>query len=333
MSGYIGNTPVPQATQTRQTFTATSGQTSFATIGYVAGGQFTQVFLNGSLLKLTSDYTASNGSDIVLTTAASAGDIIEFITFAEFSVGNQNFSGGITVSNNGQDVLTLDRSTSDGTIINVKKSGISVGSIGTHSSELSVGTGDTGIKFSAANNAVYPFDPSSSDIRGDSISLGKSTSRFSDLYLSGGIYLGGTGSANKLDDVETGNWTPGIAGAGSGVRTMGSSNAGFYEKVGSIVHVWATVHVNGTETLTGMIKLTNLPYASLGTSNYRANATNAGNTLINTPTGYEVRIGIDAGVNYAWITQASDDLATYSHNPTISNSGFLYGFTMTYRTT
>ena len=43
MSGYIGNAPVPQATQTRQTFTATSGQTSFATAGYVAGGQFIQV--------------------------------------------------------------------------------------------------------------------------------------------------------------------------------------------------------------------------------------------------------------------------------------------------
>ena len=97
MSGYIGNAPVPQATQTRQTFTATSGQTSFATVGYVAGGQFIQVYLNGVLLKLTDDYTAANGSDIVLTSGAATGDVLEFITFADFTVNNQNFTGGLTV--------------------------------------------------------------------------------------------------------------------------------------------------------------------------------------------------------------------------------------------
>ena len=34
------------------------------------------------------------------------------------------------------------------------------------------------------------------------------TFRFKDLYLSGGVYLGGTGSANQLDDYEEGTWTP-----------------------------------------------------------------------------------------------------------------------------
>jgi hypothetical protein len=34
MAGYIGTTPVPQATQHRESFTATGGQTSFATAGY-----------------------------------------------------------------------------------------------------------------------------------------------------------------------------------------------------------------------------------------------------------------------------------------------------------
>jgi hypothetical protein len=29
-----------------------------------------------------------------------------------------------------------------------------------------------------------------------------------DLTLSGGVYLGGTGSANYLDDYEEGTWTP-----------------------------------------------------------------------------------------------------------------------------
>jgi len=45
MSGYIGPAPVPQSTQTREAFTATSGQTTYNTGGYTAG--FIDVFMNG----------------------------------------------------------------------------------------------------------------------------------------------------------------------------------------------------------------------------------------------------------------------------------------------
>jgi hypothetical protein len=71
----------------------------------VAGGQFIQVYLNGVLLKLTDDYTAANGSDIVLTSGAATGDILEFITFADFTVNNQNFTGNLTVDT---DTLYVD---------------------------------------------------------------------------------------------------------------------------------------------------------------------------------------------------------------------------------
>ena len=64
MAGYVGNIPVPQGTQTRQTFTATASQTSFPTLGYTAG--FIDVYLNGVKLLDTVDYAATNGSDVVL---------------------------------------------------------------------------------------------------------------------------------------------------------------------------------------------------------------------------------------------------------------------------
>lgn len=80
MAGYIGNIPVPQATQTRDVFTATSGQTSFATSGYTPG--FLDVFLNGVLLINGTDYTASNGSDVVLSSGATTGDNVVVITMA-----------------------------------------------------------------------------------------------------------------------------------------------------------------------------------------------------------------------------------------------------------
>ena len=79
MSGYIGNAPVPQSTQTRQTFVATSGQTSFATAGFTAG--FVCVYMNGVRLVDGTDFTATNGSDVVLTTGAATGDIIDVLMF------------------------------------------------------------------------------------------------------------------------------------------------------------------------------------------------------------------------------------------------------------
>ena len=255
MSGYIGSQPVPQATQTRQTFTATSGQTSFATIGYVAGGQFIQVYLNGVLLKLTDDYTAANGSDIVLTSGAATGDILEFITFADFTVNNQNFTGGLTVDNDGSTVLTVDRATSDGTIIDVQKSGSSVGSIGTQAGTLQIdGTsGSTGLLFGASN--IYPRDNGANSDGG--VDIGGSSIRFKDLYLSGGVYLGGVGSANKISDYETGTWTP-----TSSLGTITVQETATYTKIGNLVTVYADLRNFSEQSNTSAIRINGLPFTS-----------------------------------------------------------------------
>ena len=95
MSGYIGASPVPQATQHRQAFTATAGQTSFATAGFTP--QFVDVYLNG--IKLAAeDYVAENGSDIVLTTGAALDDILEYVAYTPFEVASQTFTGTTTVA-------------------------------------------------------------------------------------------------------------------------------------------------------------------------------------------------------------------------------------------
>ena len=91
MSGYIGPAPVPQATQTRQTFTATSGQTSFATAGYTAG--FVDVYMNGVRLVDGTDFTATNGSDVVLTSGAATGDIIDVLMFTAVDLATADGGG------------------------------------------------------------------------------------------------------------------------------------------------------------------------------------------------------------------------------------------------
>jgi len=84
MSGYIGNIPVPQSTQSRQTTIATTGQTSFATSGYTPG--YLDVYLNGIHLVNGTDYTATNGSDVILSTAANLDDEVQVIGYDTFVI-------------------------------------------------------------------------------------------------------------------------------------------------------------------------------------------------------------------------------------------------------
>ena len=96
MSGYIGNIPVPQSTQVRETFIATASQTSFATAGYTPG--FIDVYLNGVKLINGTDFTASNGSDVVLTTGATVSDTVEVVAYGTFETNSQTFTGVTTIS-------------------------------------------------------------------------------------------------------------------------------------------------------------------------------------------------------------------------------------------
>jgi len=74
-------------------FTATASQTTF-TVTYTVG--LVEVYRNGVKLAI-ADYTASNGTTIVLATPANAGDVIEVVAFGAVNtaavITAQNFSG------------------------------------------------------------------------------------------------------------------------------------------------------------------------------------------------------------------------------------------------
>lgn len=122
MSGYIGNIPVPQATQTRQSFTATASQTSFPTIGYTEG--FIDVHLNGVKLLAGVDFNVGggNGSDVILATGAALNDILEVTIFDTFTTSDTvskssggTFVGDVTMSGN----ATFEKGISVGTTTNL----------------------------------------------------------------------------------------------------------------------------------------------------------------------------------------------------------------------
>ena len=63
---------------TESSFTATAAQTTFNVV-YEVG--YVTVFLNGVKLNDTSDYTATDGTSVVLTVGAASGDIIDIIAY------------------------------------------------------------------------------------------------------------------------------------------------------------------------------------------------------------------------------------------------------------
>ncbi|MDA9882411.1 hypothetical protein N9D25_01060 [Alphaproteobacteria bacterium] len=70
-------------TAERQEYVATSGQTNFAAT-YDVG--FVDVYLNGSKLIPTTDFTATNGATVILTTGAVTGDNVSIIAYGAFNV-------------------------------------------------------------------------------------------------------------------------------------------------------------------------------------------------------------------------------------------------------
>jgi len=80
-----------------------------------------------------------------------------------------------------------------------------------------------------------------------------------DLTLSGGVYLGGTGAANKLDDYEEGTWTPSFSQGFSGI-TYGVQN-GLYVKIGCFVYCDFYIYFSGTGT-SAQIQVQGLPFNS-----------------------------------------------------------------------
>jgi hypothetical protein len=72
-------------TNERYVYTATAAQTTF-TATYDVG--FVDVYLNGVKLVVSVDFTATSGTNIVLATGATAGDIVDIVAYGAFSVAN-----------------------------------------------------------------------------------------------------------------------------------------------------------------------------------------------------------------------------------------------------
>ena len=88
-----------------------------------------------------------------------------------------------------------------------------------------------------------------------------------DIITSGGVYLGGAGSANKLDDYEEGTWTPSFASDGS-VSATYTTQVGRYVKTGKLVYAAFDLEGNITAFSGSVAGVSTLPFIPGGTLYY-----------------------------------------------------------------
>tara|TARA_R100000654_G_scaffold24873_1_gene48088 strand:- start:309 stop:1157 length:849 start_codon:yes stop_codon:yes gene_type:complete len=179
------------------------------------------------------------------------------ITSTGFSVGNTAVlgqeidvsSGNLTIDVAGD--ITLDAGGGD---LDIKRNGNLYGYLSESSNNLLIGNGisdgDVLIRGSdgGTNITAVTFDMSDA---------GKA-------IFNSGLAIGGTGSANTLDEYEEGSWTPAFVGSSGGSATY-SHQVGRYTKIGNRVCANCYIALSGN-SLSGTLSISGLPYASASIS-------------------------------------------------------------------
>jgi hypothetical protein len=245
-------------------------------------------------------------------------DVYEDVTFHDkVGIGTTSPTSQLFVNN-----------TADGDKIRWGRSDALVGSVGTYNGVPYIGYqggGGGGMMFNGLSIEPTALGSARSSNTND---IGSASYKWKDAYLGGGVYLGGTAATNKLDDYEEGTFTPRLQ-AQSGGHPTHSIQAGFYTKIGNVVtcvgtYTWSNNGSNANTTT----KLEGFPFVNSSTTNARAvGSLGAVNGIAQ---GATLRLVIDPGHAGPYIIQQNSN--NYSHNNTISASGAIYGFSITYRT-
>ena len=215
-------------------------------------------------LTATGNFTSRGIDDNATSTAMTLDSSGNLLVGTTSSFG----SSGITLGSNkviyaaasSQNVANFQRYTTDGEIVRFGKDGSTVGSIASRAgTSINVNSQSGDLYLQRGGTTGLIVNPTYLTPGADATAtLGGSWARFTDLYLSGGVYLGGTGSANHLDDYEEGAWTPSFS---EGITSLTYSiQKGRYTKVGRFVACEFYILCNGTGTGAG-IGIQGLPFA------------------------------------------------------------------------
>jgi hypothetical protein len=208
-------------------FTATASQTTFTPPSYTVG--FINVYLNGVLLG-SADYTATNGTTVVLATGASAGNLVTVESFLVSSVLNAipNTAGSVSSSNIVDGAITTAK---------IANANVTTAKI---ASSVSLTT-PTLVTPTVTNNLTF------------------STSNAGIVFNNASALTNST-----LNDYENGTFTATLTAATTGPSTA-ITTIGTYTKVGK--HVTVTFGFSNVDTTgaSGSCLVTGMPFPANGT--------------------------------------------------------------------
>lgn len=291
-------------------------------VGHI-GASGGDLYINGS-----SDLAFRVGDDEKARIDSTGDLLIGKTGRAANTAGIELLGAGPGIFSYGGEVMKINRLSDNGSIVQFAKDNTKVGFIKSISGVANAyvfdprnptyeGAGLAGGSFDTTTAVITPTDGSGVTSDG-ALDLGNSTARFRNLRLSGGVYLGGQGSANYLDDYEEGTWTPTDA---TGQGTTWTLNRAAYTKIGNTVYLQLYISAI-VATTSSAVLIGGLPFAcvSHGWSPSLLNTSDSANVLYARVKGGTSTIDVR--------TPAGDTTQAWQ----IFNGDFMV-FQMTYNTT
>jgi hypothetical protein len=237
-----------------------------------------------------------NGNDTAITIDSSQNVTVGKTSLAIANEGIVFEKGGAAeFTTDAARVMRLNRTSDDGSVLEINQDGTTVGKFQSRSGLVSTIILDprtNGAGLTGSTNGLVPVDQTGSGT--NNVELGSTSSRFNTLYLGNdiahldtagnarllydrssnllgnagtnlygaGIYLGGTAATNYLDDYEEGTWNP-TAGVSLAV------NYANYIKIGGLVYINVDLLVSSGSTSGSSFQIS-LPFNSITT--YQAGA-------------------------------------------------------------
>jgi len=218
----------------------------------------------------TTAITIDSSENVLVGTDQTPATLITTSTTSHEGVGIADgylaIARNLTGSEGSGGVAFLNRLATDGPILDLRKDGTTIGSIGVESGDNFIieasATDHAGLLLWGSGGSGRVTSRLNGSEANGTVDLGRSASRWKNLYLSGGAYLGGTAAANYLDDYEEGTWTP----VGQNINGSGYNvDVAEYTKVGRLVSCDLRVTWTGTANTGASIGFS-LPFQSQNTT-------------------------------------------------------------------
>ena len=177
----------------------------------------------GSTIFRTIDGSGTNSTKMTLDSSGNL--LVGKAATGIATVGTQiEDSGGVYSTVASERAFIGNRTTTDGSIIELRKDNATVGSIGTTSSLMYLGTNDTNLIFNSSSDRIYPVTAGGAAVRDTAVDLGDPTARFDAFYASGAAVLSGDTATQKIYMNHTLGVYQSFAHNGTTVGDIGTAN-------------------------------------------------------------------------------------------------------------